>query len=146
MKKIFFAIALISLSTFVQAAPPVTEKVLKIFQAIFPDVQNAKWYENENHYEVYFDKDDMKCRIRYDFDGKVMSTIRYYSEKSFPPFLRLKVSQKHPGKKIFGVTELNTDSELTYNIVLEDDKNWYHVSADAIGQLATTEKFKKAAN
>ncbi|HYO22820.1 MAG TPA: hypothetical protein VER36_10470 [Flavisolibacter sp.] len=140
MKKIFFALALITVSSFAFAAPPVNEKVLKIFSAVFPDVQNAKWYENENNYEVYFDKEDMKCRIRYDFDGKVISTTRYYEEKSLCPFLRLKVSQKYPGKKIFGVTEVNTESELTYNIVLEDDKNWYHVSADAVGQLATTEK------
>lgn len=144
MKKIFLAVVLACVSTFVFAAPPVSEKVLKIFQAVFPDVQNARWYENESHYEVYFEKQDMKCRIRYDLDGKVMSTIRYFEEKDLAPFLRLKITQKYPGKKIFGITEMNSENELTYHVVLEDKENWYNISADAMGQLSLTDKFKKA--
>jgi hypothetical protein len=144
MKKIFFAIALACITTFAVAAPPVNEKVLKIFQSVFPDVQNARWYESESHYEVYFERGEMKCRIRYDHNGKVMTTIRYYEEKDLPPFLRLKITQKYPGKKIFGVTEMNTDSELSYHVVLEDNQNWYNVTADALGHMSLTEKFKKA--
>ena len=144
MKKIFLAVALACVSTFAFAAPPVSEKVLKIFQAVFPDVQNARWYETETNYEVYFEKADMKCRIRYDLDGKVMSTIRYYEEKDLPPFLRLKITQKYPGKNIFGITEMNSENELSYHVVLEDKQHWYNVTADGLGQLSLKEKFKKA--
>lgn len=144
MKKIVLAVALACVSTFAFAAPPVSEKVLKIFQAVFPDVQNARWYETETNYEVYFEKADMKCRIRYDLDGKVMSTIRYYEEKDLPPFLRLKITQKYPGKNIFGITEMNSENELSYHVVLEDKQHWYNVTADGLGQLSLKEKFKKA--
>jgi hypothetical protein len=144
MKKIFFVIALACVSTFAFAAPPVSEKVLKIFKAVFPDVENARWYESETHYEVYFEKQDVKCRIRYDLDGKVMSTIRYYEEKDLPPFLRLKITQKYPGKKVFGVTEMNSENELAYHVVLEDKEHWYNIAADALGQMSLSEKFKKA--
>jgi len=145
MKKLLFLLIFASATLFTFAAPPVNEKVLKLFSSVFPTVQNAKWYEYEDYYQVYFDKDDIKCRIKYDFDGKIISTMRYYGDKMVSPFLRAKLSQKHPEKTIYGVTETNSDSELTYDFVLEDDKGWMHVRSDATGQMSVTKKFKKSA-
>lgn len=146
MKKILLTLVIMSVVSFSFANPPVNEKVLKIFSKVFPAVDNAKWYEYENYYEAYFDKDDIKCRVRFDLDGKVMSTIRYYGEKTVCPFLKAKLSHKYPGKKIFGVTEVNSEYELTYNFVLEDEKTWVHVKSDGTGQMEVTDKFKKAEN
>jgi hypothetical protein len=144
MKKILLTLVVTAAISLSFANPPVNEKVLGIFSKVFPAVENAKWYEYENYYEAYFDKDDIKCRVRFDLDGKILSTIRYYGEKTVCPFLKAKVSQKFPGKKIFGVTEVNSDYELSYNFVLEDEKNWVHVKADGTGQMEVTDKFKKA--
>ena len=144
MKKLILLL-IVSASFFTAFAnPPVNEKVLKVFKTVFPSIENAKWYEYETYYEVYFDREDVKCRIKYDLDGKVLSTLRHYEEKSLSPFLKAKLAQKFAGKKIFGITEVNSENELTYNIVLEDDKNWIHVQADATGQMSVTEKYKKA--
>lgn len=145
MKKILLTLVILSAAAFTFAAPPVSEKVLKLFKANFPAVQDAKWYEYENYYQVYFDRDDVKCRIKYDFDGKIISTIRYYGESMVCPFLKAKLSQRFPGKKIFGVTEMTSDNEMTYDFVLEDEKGWTQVRSDATGQMTVTEKFKKAA-
>lgn len=144
MKKILFALVLIASVSFANAAPIVNEKVLKTFNSVFPGVENTRWYEYDNYYEAYFDNGDVKCRVKFDLDGKVMSTLRYYGEKMVSPFLRAKLAQKFPGKTIFGITEVNSDSELTYNFVLEDSKSWTHVKADGLGQMEVTEKFKKA--
>ena len=144
MKKILLTLVIFATVSFAYANTPVSEKVLKIFSNTFPGVENAKWYEYETYYEAYFDKDDIKCRVRFDLDGKVMNTIRYYGEKTVSPFLKAKIAQKYPGKKIFGVTEVNNEYELSYNFVLEDEKNWIHVKADGTGQMEVTEKFKKA--
>jgi len=144
MKKILLTLVILASLSFAYANPPVSEKVLKIFSNTFPGVENAKWYEYETYYEAYFDKDDIKCRVRFDLDGKVMNTIRYYGEKTVCPFLKAKINQKYPGKKIFGVTEVNNEDELTYNFVLEDEKNWLHVKSDGTGQMQVTDKFKKA--
>jgi hypothetical protein len=145
MKKILLTFIIVSAASFTFAAPPVNEKVLKMFRDVFPSVSDAKWYEYEDYYEAYFDKDDVKCRIKYDFNGKVISTMRYYGEKLVCPFLKAKLVQKYPGRSIFGVTEVNSENELTYDIVLEDDKSWMHVRSDVLGQMTTTQKFKKAA-
>ena len=145
MKKIVVTLVLAVAVSAAFATPPVSEKVLKTFQDAFPAVQNAKWYEFENYYQVYFDTDDVKCRIKYDFDGKVIGTIRYYGEKMLCPFLKIKLARKFPGKKIFGVTEISSDNEITYDCILEDDKSWMRVLADATGGMTVSEKFKKAA-
>lgn len=144
MKKIVLALLVVSLASFVQAAPPVSEKVLKVFSNVFPGIENTRWFEYENHYEAYFDAGDVKCRVKFDLDGKILSTIRYYNERLVSPFLKSKLAAKFPGKTIFGVTEVNSENELTYNFVLEDSKTWTHVKSDGLGQMDVTEKFKKA--
>lgn len=144
MKKITLVLVLIAAVSFAYAKPPVSEKVLKIFNSTFPGVENTHWYEYDNYYEAYFDNGDVKCRAKFDANGKLISTIRYYGEKMVSPFLKAKLAAKFPGKTIFGVTEENSDSELTYNFVLEDSKTWTHVKSDGTGQMEVTEKFKKA--
>jgi hypothetical protein len=144
MKKIMLVLVVMAAVSYAYAKPPVSEKVLKIFSNTFPGVVNAHWYEYDNYYEAYFDNGDIKCRVKFDVNGKVVSTIRYYTEKMVSPFLKAKIAGKFPGKTIFGVTEVNSDSELTYNFVLEDSKGWTHVKSDGTGQMEVTEKFKKA--
>ena len=47
-------------------------------------------------------------------------------------------------KKFFGVTEITTESDVTYYIILEDEKTWTHVQSDAFGNMFTEKKLKKA--
>ncbi|HEY0042147.1 MAG TPA: hypothetical protein VGB71_15860 [Flavisolibacter sp.] len=146
MKKILFTLLVTAFVSSSFANTPVNDKVLKIFSKMFPAVENAKWYDYDNYYEAYFDKDDIKCRVRFDIDGKIISTIRYYGEKNVSPFLKAKLANRYPGKTIFGVTEVNSDFELNYHFVLEDDKSWMHVKSDGTGAMEVTDKFKKAEN
>ena len=44
------------------------------------------------------------------------------------------------------VTEINSENELTYQFVLQDDKNWYDVTSNAIGDMSITKKFQKQAD
>ena len=126
MKKIIFVCLDNNLSaTSVFAAPYalVTEKVLKVFHEAFPEVKQPIWYTFDNYYEVYFtNPDNSSCRIDYNPDGIVLSTTRYYTEQNLSPAIRAKVNEKYPGKKIFGVTEVSNNENVTYHIVLEDEK------------------------
>jgi hypothetical protein len=90
MKKVLVTLLIVCAASVTFAMPPVSEKVLKLFNDAFPAVQNAKWYEFENYYQVYFDTGDMKCRMRYDFDGKLIGTTRYYGEPMVSPFLNFR--------------------------------------------------------
>ena len=147
MKKIIFACltALIS-ATSLFAAPPsiVTEKVLKVFRDAFPEVKEPTWYNFDTYYEVYFtNPDNSSCRIDYNPEGIVLSTTRYYTSQNLSPAIRAKVNEKYPGKKIFGITEVSNNENVTYHIVLEDDKNWLTVQSDATGNITLERKLVK---
>ena len=148
MKKIICAsIASLLFVTAIFANPfgSVNQKVLKIFHEAFPEVKQPLWYDYENYYEVVFNNpDNTSCRIDYSPDGVVLSTTRYYSAKDLSPAIRAKVSEKYPGKSIYGITEVSNSEKITYHIVLEDEKNWYNVESSATGSLTLEKKYGKA--
>lgn len=144
MKKIL-AILVFSLATFASfAKPPVAEKVLKQFSAAFPTVSDAKWFEGDGHYDVYFEQNQKKYVIRYDLNGKIVSSRNYYSGDNLCPFLKAKVGEKYPGKSIYGVTEITDSNEMYYSISLEDAKSWTMIRVNGIGQITEVEKLQKS--
>ncbi len=148
MKKIIFVclVTIISVTTaFAAPSSFVNEKVLKVFHEAFPEVKQPSWYTFDNYYEVYFtNPDNSSCRIDYSPDGVVLSTTSYYTEQNLSPAIRAKVSGKYPGKKIFGVTEVSNNENVTYHIVLEDDNYWYNIESDATGLIKLDKKLEKA--
>jgi hypothetical protein len=148
MKKIIIACSLALISaTSVFAAPSalVTEKVLKVFHEAFPEVKQPTWYTFDNYYEVYFtNPDNTSCRIDYSPDGAVLSTTRYYGAQNLSPAIRAKVNEKYPGKTIFGITEVSNSENLTYHIVLEDDKYWLNIQSTPTGNLSLEKKLAKS--
>jgi len=145
MKKILLA-SLLFAAVIAQAATPpdVNEKILKAFKQTFIYAEDVVWQEKDNSYQVNFWQGEINIRARYDEQGKLLGTIRYYYEKQLPPSVLAKVKNKYSGKTIFGVTEVSSDEELNYFITLRDDKNWYTVKSDAFGNLQQTDKFKRA--
>ena len=73
----------------------------------------------------------------------MVKTLKYYGESELDPFIRGKVADKYTDKKIFGVTEVLSDDEHTYNIVLEDAKYWYTIVSDETGSIRRVSKLKK---
>jgi hypothetical protein len=148
MKKIIiacFAALISATSVFATPSAFVTEKVLKVFHEAFPEVTQPTWYTFDNYYEVYFtNPDNSSCRIDYTPDGVVISTTRYYTAKDLPPAIRAKVNAKYPGKTIFGVTEVSTNDNLTFHIVLEDEKYWLNIQSSATGSLSLEKKSLKS--
>lgn len=145
MKKTVATLAVLLLALCSFAKSPIADEVLKQFNAVFPTVQNARWFEAEDFYDVYFEKDDVKYTIRYDRNGKIVSTRNYYTGAKLCPFLKSKLAEKYPGKSIFGVTEITNSTEMFYVINLEDDKRWTTLRMDAVGQISEVEKMNKAA-
>ncbi len=124
--------------------PEVNEKVLKAFRETFTNAEEVKWQEYSTHYLANFWQKEINVRVKYDLEGNVLSTIRYYFEKDLPPHILGKLKKKFSGKSVYGVTELATDTEIIYSIKLQDEDNWYTVQSDAVGRFEVKEKFKKA--
>jgi hypothetical protein len=147
MKKIslFVAIAMLSASClFARPLTEVNEKVLKAFSETFKNVKDVSWHEYENYYEVNFKQSEIISRVRYDKDGNVIGSTRYYKGDQLPPQVLSSIKKKYPGKTIYGVTEVSSDEDIQYSITLEDEKKWYSVTSNAYGGLQLISKFNKA--
>jgi len=146
MKRLILAMTLLLGSTVIFAGTPpvVNQKILKAFEETFRDPKDVSWHEYENFCEVDFNQDEIKTQIRYDNDGNIIATTRYYFQNQLPPHILSKLKKKFPDRSIFGVTEIYTESDLTYYVTMEDGKNWYTVKSNPLGVLEQTEKFKKA--
>jgi len=147
MKKLIFGLTMLlgSATIFATTTPDVNEKVLKAFQETFKNPQDVNWHEYATYYEVEFKQDEIKTQVRYDADGNITGTTRYYFEKQLPPHIISNLKKKFPQRSVYGVTEIYTENDLQYYITMEDEKNWYTVKSNPLGNLEQTEKFKKAA-
>ena len=144
MKRVLFGLVLLISTVSFAVTPPVNEKVASRFAETFPAAENAKWYEYENFYEVFFVNNEITCRVTYDLQGNILSARRDYYEKNLSLFIVAKVKEKFPGKKIFGVTEVTTQDGIVYTIVLEDEKNWTTITSNEIGNFNVVQKLRKA--
>lgn len=143
MKTIFLAVLILSCSLSALADDP-NEKVLAAFNKTFQNVQNVKWTEGDNSYEVNFKQGVITSRVTYDKDGNILKTLRYYFQEQLPVMVLSKVKAKYPEHKIFGVVEESSDDGISYHITLEDEKNWIDITSDPLGSITVNKKFKKA--
>ena len=143
-KSLIISISMMVFSLAMYANVEVNEKVLKSFKETFPKAEQVNWQEYSDNYVVNFMELGIRERITYDKDGNFVSATRYYLEENLPPNILFKVKKKYPGQKVFGVTEVETDTSVDYYIKLEDSSNWTTVKSDVSGVMEVVEKYKKA--
>ncbi|HEY6901912.1 MAG TPA: PepSY-like domain-containing protein, partial [Puia sp.] len=117
---------------------------LQAFKQTFPDAQQVKWAEQEDKYMVNFKQGEILTKIEYDKEGNFLSSLRYYTEKNLPVSILCRLQKKYGDKKVFGVTEMTTDTTVEYYIKLEDENNFITVRSNADGNMQIVEKYKKA--
>ena len=145
MKKVLIAFLIFSaVAANATGRPEVNEKILKSFTQTFIYAQDVVWDEKDNVFQANFWQGEINIRAKYDDQGNLLGTIRYYFEKQLPPNIVSKIKKKYPGKFIYGVTEVSSDDEVNFFVKLQDDKNWYTIKSDAYGNLQQTDKFKRA--
>ena len=146
MKRIIYLAFL--LTGFVAVAAPapsdINEKVLQAFKQTFTAAQNVTWHEYDGYTQANFDVEKVQVRAQYASDGKLIRTIRYYSEKELLPNIVAKLKKKYGDKEIAGVTESSSDDEVSFVINIKDAKHWYIVTTDVYGNAQQVEKFKRA--
>jgi hypothetical protein len=92
---------------------------------------------------VNFMEDGIRNAIIYEKDGTFRSSTRYYKEQNLPYYLLVNIRKRYPDKKIFGVTEISSISEIEYYIKMEDAAVWTTIKMDSEGNLVLVEKLKK---
>ena len=143
MKKVMYLAAMmISLSSVAANPPEISDKVMKAFKQTFTDAENVSWSEVENSstYQANFTVSAVTVKALYDDDGNLLQTMKYYVEKNLPSTILAKLKIKQAGKEIFGVTEIANDYEVAFHIVLRDEKHWYWIKSDPLGNMEQTRK------
>lgn len=139
MKKLILGAALfLSLSSY---AEPVSKKVIASFNQFFPAAENVKWHTAPTFYEASFMRNNIRHMVYYDLDGNMYRLIKFYDESKLDPFLAQKIRRKYHDKKIMGVTEMQEDDNVVYQVVLKDPKHLYIVDSDRYGNLTLKNKF-----
>jgi hypothetical protein len=148
MKTFFFAVMFLVTASAIYAhkPPEVNEKVLKLFNETFKNPEQVSWKELDDSYEVYFKQGDITNRVQYDKDGNIIQYLRNYSEDQLPFHILSCLKKKYTDRSIFGVTEFFSGTDLSYFVTMQDDKHWYTVKSDNIGNLEQTEKLNKSDN
>lgn len=123
----------------------ISEKILQIFKQTFPRAEEVKWAEQVDKVTVDFRDGGISTKVEYDKDGNFLSSVRYYTERDLPLNLLCNLQKKFPGKTVFGMTEMTTESEVNYYIKLEDATSWMTVKSGTDGNMEIVEKYKKAA-
>lgn len=146
MKKIIYlAVLLTSLAATAAPRPEISDKILKAFNETFTSAENVTWEEFDNkNCQANFKMNEVIVKVMYDDNGDLLQTMRYYTEVNLPPNIIVKLKKRYPGKEIFAVTEISSENDLSYHITLKDEKNWYIVKSDYLGNLQQTSKFKDA--
>jgi hypothetical protein len=142
MKKIIIGLAILFATT-TYAGPTTQETVFKKFKETFPQAQNIKWYDGSSYYEVSFIDKNVPERVYYDKDGKIFRTIRYYDETKLNPFILQRIKEKFRNKFINSITEIQEDSDLLYQVILQDDKHLYIVNCNGSGEMYLHHKYIK---
>jgi len=146
MKKVIYLAFLLTgfVATAAPAPPEVNEKILKAFSETFTAAQNVTWQEYEDYSQANFSIDKIQVRAQFAEDGRLIKTLRYYSERELLPNIVARLKKKYVGKEIAGVTEISSDDEVSFVINVKDESSWYIVKSDVYGNLQQTDKFKRA--
>ena len=110
----------------------------------FPWPRKLNGKKAASNYIVYFKEKSVLSEIEYDHEGNFIASERYYKDPSLLPLHpEWELHKKYANKTIFGITEMNTESETEYYIKLEDNKEWITVKSTSDGLLEVVDRLKK---
>lgn len=141
MKKIFSYAASLLITISVAAAPG--SKLVKSFNETFPNAANIKWYDDKAGYFVSFIQNGNFEKVLYNKDGDFICSWKYSNGKELSTAIVIELNRKIKNCEINGVTEFATEQNVSYEINLADNKNWYLVKASADGKIISQEKYSK---
>ncbi len=120
------------------------DKIKKEFQSSFPEADSVHWRETDNGSDVQFISNSIHYHIWYAPDGTATKVYRYAQVDFLSPYLKLALKKKFPTLSLYGMEEICTDEDIRYQLVLEDNSNWYQIHGDAYGHFEVDKHYKKS--
>ena len=137
MKKLLLMIA-VFIAVTVSAAneePAVSEKALETFHQVFAEASDVSWKTVDQQNEASFKMNRIQMRAVINDNGKLVSLLRYYQVENLPVNIRYAVKKAFKNKEIVGVTEYTKNNEVSYYLILRDDKKIFNVAVDSNGDI-----------
>jgi hypothetical protein len=115
----------------------------------FGDANSVQWVLDERESTAYFTRAGEFIKVRYDKDGRHISTRKTYAGNKLDRYVAF-LAKKGLDKdfSIYGVTEMETDAGKIYEVVLHNKIYWSVVriaedSEGYLGRLGEAEIFLK---
>ena len=91
----------------------------------FGDANRVQWVIDEQESTAYFTRAGEFIKVRYDKDGRYISTRKTYAGKKLDPYIAC-LAKKDLDRdfSIYGVTEMATDVGKVYEIILQNKIYW----------------------
>ena len=104
-------------------------KTMANFCRIFADASNMTWTKGKDNIDrVYFETKGKVTRAGFNQKGHFLYSISSYQEEMLPKNILLMVRKNYAGKRIFGITEVNTLNKTLYLIMLDAATSWLHLT------------------
>lgn len=140
MKSLLFIIIFsISLNSYADTVP---EKVLNVFNQLYPKATEVKWTESDAYYTVRFTTKSFIADFDFDKDGKIIKSVRYYDGSQLNPFLIVRLKKMFPDYQVMNVTESIDDFSAHYIISLSTGNSLYIVQSDGNFYITVEDKFR----
>lgn len=119
---------------------PANQKVVKTFNDVFKNAENVQWGTNDQLNVASFTTGAVRVTAILDNKGNLVRTIRYYKENDLPANILFRIKKKYHFQEVWGVTEVSNANGTRYLITLKDAAYWYHVKANAQGEISLQSK------
>jgi hypothetical protein len=110
-------------STMALPESSVNIRAVRSFRKSFPNVDKAKWKEQNGYYFVSFTTGSVKQKVVYNRNGEVDYALKIYSEKELPSDLRAAVKGIYYDYAINSAQELKIGSKIVYLVQISTAQN-----------------------
>ena len=121
----------------------INARAVKDFSKTYRVAGNASWFELKDGYQAKFQKDGITTKVYYDKKGRLVGSIRSYSEDKLARNIRHQVKTSYYDYDIFYIYELTAGDKTIYFLKLEGKDEWKTVKM-VEGEIEETESFKKS--
>lgn len=146
MKKTFVTLlALLTIGITVSIADPgndIDPKILSAFQKEFSFAKNVRWQEEGNLARVIFLLNDQGVTAWYNSDAELVTTARNILYNQLPISVIRSLDKEYADAEIFGITEINRNDEIWYQIQVNKKDKKYLLKARPSGNIIMLKKIK----
>jgi len=98
------------------------------FGRMFAGATNVIWTKDKHNVDkVYFQTKGKVSLAGFNERGHFLFSITKYQEEMLPKDILHIVKKRYYGKRIFGITEVNTMNKTAYLIMLDKASSWLHI-------------------